>query len=248
MKSFLSFYHTLRFWSLITILSIVLGAISFVLGFFDRSGNKSHKVAALWSRLICQWNGIRVDITGIENVLIDRPQIFIANHQGYYDIFALSGYLPVQLRWVSKASLFRVPFMGWAMSAAGYIPVERHNRKKSYLAFLNTIESVKTGNSIVIFPEGTRSADGSIGPFKKGSHLLAQRAEVPMVPVTIIGTRDIIRKGSILIHPGPIQIIVSPYVTLDGKDAKKGEEALHAIRSTIYKNFEDHLSGFRKKT
>ena len=242
MKFFLSFYHTLRFWVVITILSIVLGITSTILGFFDRSGNKSHKVATLWSRLICRWNGIPVKIIGIENVLTDGSQVFIANHQGYYDIFALSGYLPVQLRWVAKASLFRVPFMGWAMSAAGYIPVVRNNKKKSYQAFLNAIESVRAGNSIVIFPEGTRSEDGSIGPFKKGSQLLAQRAEVPMVPVTIIGTRDIIRKGSMIIHPGPVQITVSPYVTLDGKDSKKGEDALQAIRNTIYKNFEGRLN------
>ena len=191
--------------------------------------------------MICRWNGVSVKITGIENVLTGRPQVFVANHQGYYDIFALSGYLPVQLRWVAKASLFRVPFMGWAMGAAGYIPVARKSRKKSYQAFLNTIESVRAGNSIVIFPEGTRSEDGSIGPFKKGSQLLAQRAEVPMVPVTIIGTRNIIRKGSMLIHPGPVQVIVSPYVAIDGKDKKKGDEVLQAIRSTIHRNLENHL-------
>ena len=240
MKLVASFYHTLRFWISITILSLVLGALSVIVGIFDRSGNTSHKVAALWSKLICQWNGIRVEISGMENLMTDRAQIFIANHQGYYDIFALSGYLPVQLRWVSKASLFRVPFMGWAMSAARYIPVERGDRKKSYQAFLNTIESVKAGNSVVIFPEGTRSADGNIGPFKKGSQLLAQRADVPMVPVTITGTRDIIRKGSIMIYPGPIRIVISPGVTLDGKDSKKGDEALEAIRNTICKNFEEH--------
>ena len=241
MKFFLSFYHTLRFWVVITILSIILGITSTILGFFDRSGNKSHKVAALWSRLICRWNGIPVKIIGIENVLTDGSQVFIANHQGYYDIFALSGYLPVQLRWVSKSSLFRIPFMGWAMTAAGYIPVKRNNRKKSYQAFLNTIESVKAGNSIVIFPEGTRSEDGKIGPFKKGSQLLAQRAEVPMVPVTIIGTRDIIRKGSMVIHPRTVDIIISPCVTIDSKDKKKGEEVLQAIHSTINKNFLNHL-------
>jgi len=237
LKTFLSFYHTLRFWISITTLSIFLGTLSSVLGIFDRSGNKSHKVAALWSRLICKWNNIRVKIIGIENILTDRPQIFIANHQGYFDIFALSGYLPVQLRWISKASLFRVPFIGWAMSAAGYIPVERTNRKRSYQAFLNTIESVRKGNSIVIFPEGTRSSDGEIGPFKKGSQLLAQRSEVPMVPVTIIGTRNIIRKGSMLIHPGPVKIIISPKITLLSKDSKEGDEMLQTIRSTICDNF-----------
>ncbi|HJO00635.1 MAG TPA: lysophospholipid acyltransferase family protein [Nitrospinaceae bacterium] len=241
MKLASSFYHTLRFWVLITILSIVLGTLSVIVGVFDRSGNTSHKIAALWSKLICRWNGIRVEISGMENLLQNRAQIFIANHQGYYDIFALSGYLPVQLRWVSKASLFRVPFMGWAMSAARYIPVERGDRKKSYQAFLTTIESVKAGNSVVIFPEGTRSEDGTIGPFKKGSQLLAQRADVPMVPVTITGTRNIIRKGSMMIHPGLVRITISPCISLEGGDKKKGDESLEAIRDTICKNFEKNV-------
>ena len=237
MKYFLSLYHTLRFWIVIVILSIILGTIAIILGIFDKSGNKSHKVAALWSRLICRWNGIKVEITGTENILVGQPQIFIANHQSYYDIFALAGYLAVQLRWVSKAVLFRIPFMGWGMSAAGYIPVERNNRKQSYQAFLNTLEAIKAGSSVVVFPEGTRSEDGNIGVFKKGSQLLAQRAKVPMVPVTIVGTRDIIRKGSMLIHPKVVQIIISPCITLEGKDAKKGDEILQEIRNIICKNF-----------
>ena len=237
MKYFLSLYHALRFWIVIISLSIILGTVATVLGVFDRSGNQSHKVAALWSRLICEWNGIRVEVSGTENILVDQPQIFIANHQGYYDIFTLAGYLTVQLRWVSKAVLFRVPFMGWAMRAAGYIPVERNNRKQSYQAFLNTLEAIKAGSSIVVFPEGTRSMDGSIGVFKKGSQLLAQRAKVPMVPVTIVGTRDIIRKGSMLFHPGTVRIIISPCIALEEKDAKKGDEILQEIRNIICENF-----------
>ncbi len=237
MKYFLPLYHTLRFWVLIISLSIILGTVATVLGVLDRSGNQSHKVAALWSRLICRWNGIKVEVSGKENILVDQPQIFIANHQGYYDIFTLAGYLTVQLRWVSKAVLFRVPFMGWAMRAAGYIPVERNNRKQSYQAFLNTLEAIKEGSSVVIFPEGTRSEDGNIGIFKKGSQLLAQRAKVPMVPVAIIGTRDIIRKGSMLFHPGTVRIIISPCIALEEKDAKKGDEILQEIRNMICKNF-----------
>ena len=237
MKYFLPLYHTLRFWVLIISLSIILGTVATLLGVLDRSGNQSHKVAALWSRLICRWNGIKVEVSGKENILVDQPQIFIANHQGYYDIFTLAGYLTVQLRWVSKAVLFRVPFMGWAMRAAGYIPVERNNRKQSYQAFLNTLEAIKEGSSVVIFPEGTRSEDGNIGIFKKGSQLLAQRAKVPMVPVAIIGTRDIIRKGSMLFHPGTVRIIISPCIALEEKDAKKGDEILQEIRTMICKNF-----------
>jgi len=236
---FLFFYHTVRFWIVIIILSIILGTLATTLRIFDKSGNLSHKIAALWSKLICQLNGIKVEITGIENILSDRPQIFIANHQSYYDVFALSGYLGVQLRWVSKAVLFRIPFMGWAMSAAGYISVERNNRRQSYQAFLSTLEAIKAGSSVVVFPEGTRSEKGTIGIFKKGSQLLAQRAKVPIVPITIIGTRDIIRKGSMLIRPKAVRIIISPCITLEEDDAKKGDEILQEIRNIICANFKD---------
>ena len=164
---------------------------------------------------------IEVEMVGMENILRDRAQIFVANHQSFFDIFALSGYVPVQIRWVAKASLFKIPFVGWSMKAAGYISVDRSNRKKAYQSFLATIEKVKQGYSVVIFPEGTRSEDGTIGPFKKGSHLLAVRAKAPMVPLTLIGTGNIIKKNSLVIKPGPIRIIVSPPVYTDSQDEKE---------------------------
>ena len=125
--------------------------------------------------------------------------------------------------------------MGWAMTAAGYIPVKREDRKKSYHAFLQTIEKVKEGNSIIIFPEGTRSEDGTIGPFKKGSNLIARRSNSPMVPVTIIGSSNIIKKGSAVIHPGKVQIILSPTVTTHLGQKDDGE-ILNGIRETILAN------------
>ncbi|HCK68969.1 MAG TPA: 1-acyl-sn-glycerol-3-phosphate acyltransferase [Nitrospina sp.] len=201
-------------------------------GFFDRSGNVSHQISRLWCRLLCKLNGVNVEINGLENILPDRPQIFVSNHQGYFDIFALSGYLPVQIRWIAKSSLFRIPFLGQAMMAAGYIPVERDNRKKAYEAFNKTLEKIKEGCSIIIFPEGTRSEDGEIGPFKKGSNLIASRSKSPMVPITIIGSGDIIKKGSATITPGPIRVIISPPVE-PVSDKKENAAILESIRKTI---------------
>ncbi len=234
----LSLYHTLRFWLIITLLSIVFGTISILVRIIDPSGNFSHNIARLWGRLICRWNGIKVEIFGLENVQKNRAQVFVANHQGYYDIFSLSGYLPVQIRWFAKKSLFRIPFVGWSMSACGYVPVNRENKKQAYQAFLTSIEKLKQGNSIVIFPEGTRSEDGVIGPFKKGGHLLATRAKVPMIPVTVIGTGNIIKKGSAKLYPGPIRIIVSPPIEVEEIVSKKEEEILKSLRQTICNNYE----------
>lgn len=164
-------YHTIKFWIIIILLSVFLGTLAVLARVLDSSNNLSHRVSGLWGRWLCALNGIEVTIEGMEYVRMDQPQIFIANHQGFFDIFALNGFLPVQLRWVAKSSLFHIPFVGWAMRAAGSIPVDRSNRKKAYQAFLATIEKLKAGNSVVIFPEGTRSKDGTIGPFKKGGPL-----------------------------------------------------------------------------
>jgi 1-acyl-sn-glycerol-3-phosphate acyltransferase len=215
--------------------------MAIVAGIFDRTGNLSHRVSRLWCRLLCQLNGVKVEINGLENILSDRPQIFVSNHQGYFDIFALSGYLPVQIRWIAKSSLFKIPFLGWAMMAAGYIPVERDNRKKAYEAFNKTLEKIKEGCSIIIFPEGTRSEDGEIGPFKKGSNLIASRTKSPMVPITIIGSGDIIKKGSARINPGSIQVVISPPVE-PSADKKRNEEVLQSIRETIVGTHQQHRS------
>ena len=232
MSKLVSIYHTTRFWILISFLSVFLGLMATAAGLFDKSGNSSHKISSLWCRLLCKLNGVKLEIVGQENILTDKPQIFVSNHQGYFDIFALSGYLPVQIRWVAKSSLFKIPFMGWAMSASGYIPVERDDRKKSYEAFNKTIEKIKAGSSIIIFPEGTRSEDGKIGPFKKGSNLIASRSKSPMAPVTLIGSGDIIKKGSAVVTPGLVKVIISPPVE-PKSNKKENEEILESIRRTI---------------
>ena len=233
-------YHTTKFWIIIILLSIVLGTLAVLARLLDSSNNFSHKVSALWGRWLCVLNGIQVNVQGLEHVRQDQAQIFVANHQGFFDIFALNGYLPVQLRWVAKASLFRIPFVGWSMSAAGYIPVERENRKKAYQAFLATIEQLKEGNSIVIFPEGTRSIDGTIGSFKKGGPLLSVRSGAPLVPVTLLGTGNIIKKGSGVINPGRIQIIISPPLSSNTVKEDKEDNVLRNIRDIICRNYENH--------
>jgi len=234
-------YHTTRFWIVIILFSIIFGTLSVLARLVDSSSNLSHKVSQLWGRWLCVFNGIRVEVEGLEHVKADEAQIFIANHQGFFDIFALSGYLPAQIRWVAKSNLFHIPFVGWSMRACGYIPVDRDNRKKAYHAFLASIEKLKMGCSIVIFPEGTRSADGTIGPFKKGGPLLSVRSGAPLVPVTLIGTGNIIPKGSMIVRPGRVHIIISPPVSSQKVAEEKEENVLKELRETICRNYEREL-------
>lgn len=241
MKFLASVCYTIRFWTIITILSIVLGTVAVLAAIVDRRGNLSHHIASLWSRWLCALNGVRVDLSGKENILQDRAQIFVANHQSYFDIFALAGYLPVQIRWMAKSSLFRIPFLGWSMKAVGYIPVNRKDKKKAYLSFLATIETIKSGNSVVIFPEGTRSEEGNIGPFKKGSHLLAIRSGAPMVPVTLMGSGKILKKKSVIVRPGSIRIIVNPPI-FPSQITPGADDILKTVRGTILKTYQENLS------
>ena len=236
-------YHTIKFWIIFILLSVCLGTLAVLARLFDSSNNLSHNVSRLWGRGLCVLNGIDVNIEGLEHIRPDQPQIFIANHQGFFDIFALNGFLPVQLRWVAKSSLFHIPFVGWAMRAAGSVSVDRGNRKKAYRAFLKTIKKLKAGNSIVIFPEGTRSADGTIGTFKKGGPLLSVRSGAPLVPVTLVGTRSIIKKGSGIIRPGRIQIVISPPLSSQTVMEDKEENVLRSLRDIICKNYESHREG-----
>ena len=173
---------------------------------------------------------------GLENVRPDKAQVFVANHQSYFDIFALSGYLPAQIRWMAKSVLFQIPLFGWAMKSAGYISVDRSSRKKAYQSFLKAVEKLNSGFSVVIFPEGTRSLDHNVAAFKKGGHLLAIRSQAPMVPVTIIGTGKIIKKGSGVIRPGPVRIVISPALEAKNITSKDGETALNDIREIIRLN------------
>ncbi|MFQ5672613.1 MAG: lysophospholipid acyltransferase family protein [Nitrospinales bacterium] len=240
MKFLAPFLYTLRFWIIITLLSIVFGTLSVLAGCVDTSGNTSHHIASLWARLICRLNGIRVEIIGLENVCFDHAQVFVANHQSYFDIFALTGYLPAQIRWMAKSSLFWIPFVGWAMYAEGSIAVNRQDRKNAYKSFLACVEKIRAGYSVVIFPEGTRSVDGTLGAFKKGGQLLAARAQAPMVPVTIIGSGRIIKKNSIVLRPGPVRVIISPPLAVEELSSKKQEQVLEDIRDIIQKNLEEN--------
>ncbi len=235
-------FFTVRFWLIVVLLTLVFAPLSIMARGIDSSGDWSHKCNSWWSRWTCILNGVKVTVEGMEHVDLNRAQIFVANHQSYFDIFALDGFLPVQLRWMSKASIFNIPLVGWAMRAADCISVERGDKKKSYQAFLASVEKLKSGKSVVIFPEGTRSETGEIGEFKKGGHLLSARSKVPLTPATIIGSREIIKKGSGTIHPRPVKIIISPPIEWDPKKSNKGENVLEEIRQIICRNFEENSS------
>jgi 1-acyl-sn-glycerol-3-phosphate acyltransferase len=227
----------LIFIPLVSIYTIVCGAVSFLLALVFRSGDPSHYVARLWAWLILKTCGIKVVIDGREHIDRDRTYIFASNHQSLFDIPILFAYLPISFRILFKKSLFRIPFLGWHLWVSGHVPVERENPVKARQSLDRAAEHIQRKGSIVVFPEGTRSRDGSMGRFKHGSFLLAVRAGVPVVPVTISESWRIMERGKVIVHPGTVHVSVDRHVPIEGYDEESVSELSKVVRDIVSRNY-----------
>jgi 1-acyl-sn-glycerol-3-phosphate acyltransferase len=176
-----------------------------------------HNSGRIWARGALWLAGVRLRVSGQEH-LPDKgqPVIFVGNHQSNFDILCYFAGLPLQFRWMAKEELFHVPLFGFAMRRAGYIEINRSDRRQAMKSLAAAAERIRNGTSVVIFPEGTRSDDGRLQNFKKGGFLLALKAQVPIVPVVISGSWQVMRKGRLKFTPGTIRLqILPPLATAD---------------------------------
>ena len=209
--------------------TIVLGTASVASSLWDRRGYFAHRCARAWSWLILGTTGVRVDVVGLEQVPPGRTYIFVSNHQSIYDIPIVFSSLPWQLRIIAKASLGKFPFLGWHLSRTGHLLVER--RHPDPVGILRRWkELVSDGLSLIVFPEGTRSADGRVGRFKAGSFLLAIQAGLPLVPLSMAGSRHVMLKGRLMTCPGHVRLTVHPPVQTAGLEPTVEEARALALR------------------
>jgi 1-acyl-sn-glycerol-3-phosphate acyltransferase len=184
----------------ISIYTVVLGTLSLASALADRRGVLAHRCARWWAWLILKTTGVRVAVEGAGRLAPDRAYLFLANHQSIYDIPVLFWHLPFQIRIIAKASLGRFPFLGWHLRRSGHVLVDRTNPGQA--TFAQVARLMRDGVSLLVFPEGTRSADGQVSRFKAGTILLAIETGIPIVPVAIDGTREVMRKGRLMTCPG----------------------------------------------
>ena len=184
---------------------IVLSIPVFIVCAFSRPA--AHAIGRLWLRCIVAACGLRLSVSGAQRLDAERKYIFIANHQSQLDIPALFSVLPYRLTFIAKRELFLIPFFGWGLGALGHIAIDRSNARKARESFSRAVERLKREDiSLVLFPEGTRSSDGAVGPFKRGSFSLALESGLPVVPVAIDGTRTVLSKKGKRITPGYARI------------------------------------------
>ena len=219
----------------IAVYTVVLGTLSIGSSFFESSGRLAHWCARTWSRLILLTTGVHVEVTGLERLERNHAYVFVANHQSIYDIPIIFWSLPYQIRIIAKASLGRFPFLGWHLRRTGHMLVDRRHPDRAAI-FGRASRLMKQGLSLIVFPEGTRSRDGRVAPFKGGSFYLALGAGLPVVPISIVGSRHVMLKGRLATCPGRVKLIVhEPIDTtgLPGGDPRAAKAFAKRVREVI---------------
>lgn len=218
--------------------TVFFGIITIFVSLASNS-DRAHIVARMWAKSILIASRIKVTVKGMSNIDPDKSYIYMPNHQSNFDIPVLLAHLSVQFRWLAKAELFKIPIFGHAMKRAGYISIDRSNRKSAFESLAWAAEIIKGGVSVLIFPEGTRSLDGKIRDFKKGGFVLAVDAGVPVVPVIIHGTRAIMPKKKMYIRPGNVVLEILDPVETSVYTRKNKDELIGKIRKIICEAFEN---------
>lgn len=192
-------------------------------------------IIRLWARIIVRTAGIDLRTEGTE--VIDRKQryILISNHYSYFDIPCIFVAIPQPIRFMAKVSLFKIPFFGWAIGRAGFIPIDRKNRRTAVKSFELAVNRIRKGNTVVVFPEEGRSRQRAMRPFQRGGFLLALRSGLPILPVAIQGTYDVFPAGAKRLTPGPVTIRVGKPIPTEGLTVRDKGRLLEESRAQITK-------------
>jgi 1-acyl-sn-glycerol-3-phosphate acyltransferase len=224
----------------VVIMTFICSSLATIFSIFGPYSIIIYYIAKIWTNSILFAAGVKLQIEGLEKIDPQKSYIFIGNHQSHFDVLSVFSMLPLTVRFMAKKELFKIPIFGWSLYASGTIRIDRSNRQRAIESMNNALDRINRGVSVVIFPEGTRSEDGKIREFKKGGFVLAIKGEIPIVPISISGSRFILPKNSIRIHPGKIKIVVSDPLSTNEYGYQERERLSSDVRKTIIENYDEH--------
>lgn len=225
--------------ALIVVITVPAAILATLVGLCDPHGKLVYRIGRFWTWTILKLGGVSLRVLGLDQIDPRQPYVFIANHQSNIDIPVLiQSLIAHQLRWVAKKELLWIPFFGWALWASKHILVDRADPRSAIKSLKTARERIRAGISIVVFPEGTRSRNGTLLRFKKGGMLLALQTGTPIVPITINGSRNVLPAGAWRLLPGTIDVIIDRPVAVKGLRPGKLRELSTQIRETIEKNLQ----------
>jgi 1-acyl-sn-glycerol-3-phosphate acyltransferase len=198
----------------------------------DRSGRATRAIGGAWSRLLLRILRVGVSVSGLEHAP-QGPAVYAANHASTLDIFVLFGHLPVDFRIVYKKSLSLLPFVGWAIRLGGHLPIDRSHPFRARRSLDEAARRIRGGASVVLFPEGTRSPDGSVRPFRRGSFSLAIAAGAPVVPVSLVGVKSVVPRGLPSLRSGTVRVVLHPPIPVAGRTPDEAEALAEEVRTVV---------------
>ena len=226
-------YEWLILMPLVGILSLFFGTLTAISAILVNPHFASRVFGVTWAKLLGWLTPIAVTVENKQNANRERSYVVVANHQSLYDIVVVYGWLELDLKWVMKKELRKVPGIGFGCEKAGHIFIDRRNPKLAKETIAEALGRLGEGIGIFIFPEGTRSEDAKLMPFKKGAFRLAIEQNLPVLPITLLGTHDILPANSLKAFPGRARMIVHPAIETDGLDLSNTSELMNAAKKAI---------------
>ncbi|HML15801.1 MAG TPA: lysophospholipid acyltransferase family protein [Bryobacteraceae bacterium] len=219
---------------LFALATIACGAFSIAASLFDKSGRVMIGAARVWARMLVKIAGVHVTVEGLEKIDRDGAYVFASNHLSYMDTPVVLSRIPVQFRFMAKKGLFQIPFLGTHLAQAGHIPVPRENPRAAVKTLSLAGEMIRDHRiSVLVFPEGGRSVDGTLHEFKEGAAYIAIKAGVPIVPLAVIGTREVLAMHTAVFHPGPVTLRIGDQIPTQGLTMRDRESLTAMLRDRI---------------
>jgi 1-acyl-sn-glycerol-3-phosphate acyltransferase len=212
------------------------GCISFVCGLWDKSGRQQHAIARIWARVMLRITLSPVTVEHTER-LPTGPAVYAANHLSYFDTPLLFAKLPFQFRILAKATLWKLPFIGWYLDRSGQVSIDQSSARAGVASLMRGVATLKQGLPLVIFPEGGRAATGELQPMAAGAAWIALKGQVPLVPLTIVGTYELLPIHVYALRPRPMKLIVGEPISTAGLTTRDAEALTDRFRSIIHETY-----------
>ena len=229
---------------LILLATVLFGSVSLACGVWDRSGRQQHAIARAWARVLLRIALSPVTVEGLEHLQDLRQPgsrrplaVFASNHLSYYDTPVLFAKLPFQFRILAKASLWKLPFIGWYLQRSGQVPIDQSSARAGVASLARGVKTLQSGLPLMLFPEGGRTEDGELHRMVAGAAWMALKAQVPLVPLTIIGTYELLPIHVYALHPRPLRLVIGQPIATAGLTTRDAERLTELLRAEIFRTY-----------
>jgi len=227
----------------VAIATIILCIPVIIAALLSRTGNLAFSLSKIWAYIMLAVSFVRTEIKNKAKIIKGQSYVIISNHQSQYDILALVTTLGIQFRWIGKKEVLKIPIFGYALYASRNIFIDRSNTASAIESINKGMDRLPKGAGVMVFAEGTRSADGRIQEFKKGGFMAAIMRKIPILPVTVNGSRRILPKGELVVKPGKVQVVVGDPIDTSGYTTAIVQELIDKTRQAIIANFDPGYMG-----